>query len=195
MVAPSFLADGAGGPGVLPPDLVAYLQSRRVVSWRLPRQPDFAVAVTLAQLRRLVQESDHSPIVRGLAEAAIAGNRPDDTAGNARSIAAAVGRWAPYVRDPARREYVVGPEMSAYLISHYGKASLDCDCVATLAASLLASVGIGPVFATVIANGRRGQEYNHVFVRYVVNGKVGEIDPYTKQERKTVVRYADYRLV
>lgn len=187
-----YLGDAAGSA---PTQGREVYEGRPVVVTGIPLPPgDDGVFTTVRKIRQYVQESDRHPIIRELALWAIRGNRPDDTEQNFRSIAAYAASVCPYVRDTTGSEYLVEPWIVGHRIASGRPADGDCDDASAFAPSLLRAIGIGPLFATVIANGRKGRAYNHVFMRAIVNGKVMELDPYTKTERKRVIRYADLQL-
>ena len=154
---------------------------------------DLGIWVTVEQMRRLVRESVYHPRVREVAVRAIAGNRPDDSEANARSIAAWLQDSCPYVRDPFPCEYLIAPWVLLSRVDADGSAGCDCDCVSTLGAALLSSIGLRPVF-TVLANGKGTppETYNHVLTRASIDGKLVSVDPFSLEGCvEQAVRYKD----
>lgn len=158
---------------------------------------DLGIFHTCRQMARLVRESVYHPSVREVAARIVAGNPPDDSAANAKSIAAFLYDHCPYLRDPMPCEYLIAPWILLDRIALDGSASCDCDCVSTLGAALLASVGLRPCF-TVLANGKGvpPTAYNHVLTRVFIDGKMVSVDPFSHEGCvEQALRYMDIAAV
>lgn len=91
-------------------------------------------------------------------------------------------RHVVFRRDPHGTELVRTPELLLERVERDGQASCDCDCTATLGATLLAAMGVEPAFCLTGHLAIMG----HVPLRHVFYGAVAanglDVIPYDPQE-------------
>ena len=92
-----------------------------------------------------------------------------DDAALVKRIAERVADSFQYVRDGRAQEELWSPAVHAARVSQHGRTWGDCDDGAMWCAALLRAVG-GVARLAAVANGKRGQEYNHVRC----DGRVGK---------------------
>jgi hypothetical protein len=83
-----------------------------------------------------------------------------------------------FKRDPWAMENVRHPDQIASELLQAGQTSCDCDCTATLGATLLRCMGIPP--ALIVVSTRPGGQFHHVLFGGYVRGRLITLDP---QER------------
>lgn len=136
---------------------------------------DAGVEQTINLMRSLVISGDprdgagssSDPYIRQAAGTIIMDIDPRDQMSQARAIFDWVKDNIRFVRDPNRKELVQNPRVT--LMLGFG----DCDCIHTLLASMLESVGFSLAFATV---GLGSPEFDHVFDVLMLNGRQIPLD-------------------
>lgn len=118
---------------------------------------------TLHEMKRLTLRAIHSQIPRQAAEELLY----FDASRNPESFADALRRWIIMHVDIVDEfeELLQGPELLITRIFENGKAYGDCDDVAMLAASMLASMGADVRFIAV--DEQMDGSFGHVFVQYM----------------------------
>lgn len=93
------------------------------------------------------------------------------------------------VPDPLDAEFVMGPDLQLCLSNTYGYLHGDCDDSATLAASLLYTLGIPCWFCAIRLPG--DSEFSHVWTRTVgSDGSYLDIDPILLESQLPITRFA-----
>lgn len=144
---------------------------------RLPDSPDAQVAVTIAEVIRLIKEDAQSPIIREIAQRC--GRGGDPVAGVWRHVkqlrfaqdfdtAQELDTPAPWKEDVV--EVLIRPIDQAQLAAA-GNGTGDCDCFQLYGLCLLTALGIPAALVTVSAAPERPREYSHVYGVAYLNGQ------------------------
>lgn len=112
--------------------------------YRLEELPngDDGTRVTLARMKELANAAVAHPLVRGVAVQIARTVTPRDTSGQIAAIRSYLMQRVQFLHDPITVEWVHDPVRVLESIGAHYYASLDCDDVATLAASLGGAIGI-----------------------------------------------------
>jgi len=93
-------------------------------------------------MRRLARQGSAQPLVRQTAASIVRGISGTDGSAQAYAIREWVGDHVSFLRDPRGLEALYTPELQIRTILTTGVSQVDCDDVATLAASLGLAVGL-----------------------------------------------------
>jgi transglutaminase-like putative cysteine protease len=128
---------------------------------------------TLAEMSRLVDEGSRDMVVREAVVRAIQshGVKSHDRFGQATAWFNAVKNGVTFVNDPVRTEWLQSPRVTLNLRAG------DCDDRAVLLAAGLAAIGITSQFKVVGLNRRFPDDFSHVYVEAVINGRLVPMDP------------------
>lgn len=126
------------------------------------------IEATLATMGAIVREYRRNPEVRGVALEILESVESKNYVGEARALFHYVQRTIRYTQDPDGVEWVQTPDKTI-LIGHG-----DCDDMATLLATMLASVGKPTRF---VAAGFNGGPIEHVWTEVKIGGRWFAMDP------------------
>lgn len=120
---------------------------------------DAGTLATVAALRRWAQAAALDPLVRSVAAELVRGRPLAEHPG---VLADWIGSVTEFLPDPAVAETVFAPRWILQRILTAGVAQIDCDDVATLAAAMGLSIGLGARFV-VVGFGSPNAPYRHIW--------------------------------
>jgi hypothetical protein len=128
---------------------------------------DAGIRQTVFQMAKLAREGAVDPLVKDTAIRFVTGVPSSDREGVFQRLLDNVRSTFRYVPDSFGVEQIWTPRIHAARVSRFGFTQADCDDLAVWIAALARSVGFNARFVT-IANGRRGEAFNHVFAEVEV---------------------------
>ena len=100
-----------------------------------------AILNTVDEIKRVIRESAYNPYVRRWAEQIVEEVKPNDKYGEARAVYDFITTHVRYTKDPKGMEFIQTPPLLLQMIEQGEIPKGDCDDIATLAMSLLKSIG------------------------------------------------------
>ena len=128
---------------------------------------DEGIRQTLVQMAKLVREGAIDPVVKDTAIRFVTGVASSDRQGVFQRLLDNVRSTFRYVRDSYGVEQIWSPRVHATRVGRFGFTQADCDDLAVWVAALARSIGFNARFV-VLANGRNGRAFNHVFTEVEV---------------------------
>lgn len=137
----------------------------------------FGTARTVVEMKRLVDNGKKNPAVIQLATDIVrnAGVAERDHAGEGAANLAWIQANIHFMNDPWGVETIRAP------MSTVKRGAGDCDDLAILYNSLMASIGYNTRFKTIKAEAAARNEFTHVYSQVLIDGQWASVDPSQKQ--------------